>query len=101
MSEWGGRDEWTLMKCRLYSVTPCMAFINYILDKHLEEIIIVSLSYNVKKILFCVSRYVIFDTPGQIEVFTWSASGSIITESLVSQQPVNSTRTIAMTSISH
>ena len=24
------------------------------------------------------------DTPGQIEVFTWSASGSIITESLVS-----------------
>ena len=28
-------------------------------------------------------RYVIFDTPGQIEVFTWSASGSIIAESLV------------------
>lgn len=27
--------------------------------------------------------YVLFDTPGQIEVFTWSASGSIITESLV------------------
>ena len=30
---------------------------------------------------FC--RHVIFDTPGQIEVFTWSASGSIITETLV------------------
>ena len=29
-------------------------------------------------------KYAIFDTPGQIEVFTWSASGSIITESLVS-----------------
>ena len=29
-------------------------------------------------------RYVIFDTPGQIEVFTWSASGAIITETLVS-----------------
>lgn len=28
-------------------------------------------------------KYAIFDTPGQIEVFTWSASGSIITESLV------------------
>ena len=30
-----------------------------------------------------VSRYVLIDTPGQIEVFTWSASGTIITESLV------------------
>ena len=29
-------------------------------------------------------RYVVFDTPGQIEVFTWSASGTIITETLVS-----------------
>jgi len=29
------------------------------------------------------SRYIIIDTPGQIEVFTWSASGSIITEALV------------------
>ena len=28
--------------------------------------------------------YAILDTPGQIEVFTWSASGSIITETLVS-----------------
>lgn len=27
-------------------------------------------------------EYAFFDTPGQIEVFTWSASGSIITESL-------------------
>ena len=25
----------------------------------------------------------ILDTPGQIEVFTWSASGTIITETLV------------------
>lgn len=30
-----------------------------------------------------VWRYVILDTPGQIEVFTWSASGTIITETLV------------------
>ncbi|KAK5599148.1 hypothetical protein CRENBAI_025280 [Crenichthys baileyi] len=28
-------------------------------------------------------RYVLIDTPGQIEVFTWSASGTIITEALV------------------
>ena len=30
---------------------------------------------------------IILDTPGQIEVFTWSASGSIITESLASTFP--------------
>ncbi|XP_046353767.2 GPN-loop GTPase 1-like [Haliotis rufescens] len=32
-------------------------------------------------------RHVIIDTPGQIEVFTWSASGSIITEALASTFP--------------
>ncbi|KAJ3593419.1 hypothetical protein NHX12_005754 [Muraenolepis orangiensis] len=31
-------------------------------------------------------EYVLIDTPGQIEVFTWSASGTIITESLVGPQ---------------
>ncbi|KAF6210419.1 hypothetical protein GE061_013525 [Apolygus lucorum] len=32
-------------------------------------------------------KYYIFDTPGQIEVFTWSASGNIITEALASTFP--------------
>ncbi|XP_078039884.1 GPN-loop GTPase 1 [Augochlora pura] len=32
-------------------------------------------------------EYIILDTPGQIEVFTWSASGTIITEALASQYP--------------
>ncbi|KAK0179415.1 hypothetical protein PV327_005170 [Microctonus hyperodae] len=32
-------------------------------------------------------EYVILDTPGQIEIFTWSASGTIITEALASQFP--------------
>lgn len=32
-------------------------------------------------------EYVILDTPGQIEVFTWSASGNIITETLASVFP--------------
>jgi len=32
-------------------------------------------------------EYVLIDTPGQIEVFTWSASGQIITESLASTFP--------------
>ena len=32
-------------------------------------------------------EYVLFDTPGQIEVFTWSASGTIITETLANAVP--------------
>uniref|UniRef100_A0A2I3RXA6 GPN-loop GTPase n=1 Tax=Pan troglodytes TaxID=9598 RepID=A0A2I3RXA6_PANTR len=34
-----------------------------------------------------MSKYVLIDTPGQIEVFTWSASGTIITEALASSFP--------------
>ena len=33
------------------------------------------------------NEFVILDTPGQIEVFTWSASGNIITEALAAQMP--------------
>ena len=32
-------------------------------------------------------RNIFIDTPGQIEVFTWSASGSIITDMLASAMP--------------
>lgn len=32
-------------------------------------------------------QHVVLDTPGQIEVFTWSASGAIITEALASALP--------------
>ncbi|KAI9343725.1 hypothetical protein DFJ73DRAFT_961056 [Zopfochytrium polystomum] len=31
--------------------------------------------------------YVVFDTPGQIEIFTWSASGAIITDTLAATYP--------------
>jgi len=31
--------------------------------------------------------YILMDTPGQIEIFTWSASGAIITESIASTYP--------------
>lgn len=34
-----------------------------------------------------VDRHIFFDTPGQIEVFTWSASGALMTESLASTFP--------------
>ena len=32
-------------------------------------------------------RYIVADTPGQIEIFTWSASGAIITEAFASSFP--------------
>ncbi|KAJ3218687.1 hypothetical protein HDU67_004469 [Dinochytrium kinnereticum] len=31
--------------------------------------------------------YVLFDTPGQIEIFTWSASGAIITDTVAASYP--------------
>lgn len=34
-----------------------------------------------------VYSYVILDTPGQIEIFTWSASGAIITDAVASSFP--------------
>ena len=40
--------------------------------------------------------YVIIDTPGQIEVFTWSASGSIITETLATTLPTVSSLKLEM-----
>lgn len=47
------------------------------------------------------SSYVIIDTPGQIEIFTWSASGAIITDAVASALPtvvayiVDTPRTVA------
>ena len=32
-------------------------------------------------------RFIVVDTPGQIEIFTWSASGAIITEAFASSFP--------------
>lgn len=34
-----------------------------------------------------VPSYVVMDTPGQIEIFTWSASGAIITDAVASALP--------------
>ncbi|KAM5126277.1 LOW QUALITY PROTEIN: GPN-loop GTPase 1-like [Mantella aurantiaca] len=44
-------------------------------------------SGTVPEALYSSCRYVVIDTPGQIEVFTWSASGAIITEALASSFP--------------
>jgi hypothetical protein len=32
-------------------------------------------------------KHIILDTPGQIEIFTWSASGQIVSELLASSFP--------------
>lgn len=37
--------------------------------------------------LHYASSYVILDTPGQIEIFTWSASGAIITDAVAASFP--------------
>lgn len=36
---------------------------------------------------FYASSYVLLDTPGQIEIFTWSASGAIITDAVAASFP--------------
>ena len=33
------------------------------------------------------TSYILIDTPGQIEIFTWSASGAIITDAIASSLP--------------
>lgn len=45
------------------------------------------LSYVEKKAQSGTSPYILVDTPGQIEIFTWSASGTIITDALASSLP--------------
>lgn len=45
------------------------------------------LIYAVYGLIFTSNSYAVIDTPGQIEAFTWSASGQIITESLASTFP--------------
>ena len=34
------------------------------------------------------NSYLILDTPGQIEIFTWSASGAIITDAIAASIPM-------------
>jgi len=45
------------------------------------------LSYVEKKAHSGTAPYILVDTPGQIEIFTWSASGTIITDALASSLP--------------
>ena len=46
-----------------------------------------ALSRVASALLIDYNSYVILDTPGQIEIFTWSASGSIITDAVASSLP--------------
>ena len=40
-----------------------------------------------QRIVLLSFRHILIDTPGQIEIFTWSASGAIITETLAATYP--------------
>ncbi|KAF6175888.1 hypothetical protein GIB67_003376 [Kingdonia uniflora] len=57
----------------------------------LTSLILVATTFN--EVISLIERrvdeldYVFVDTPGQIEIFTWSASGSIITEAFASTFP--------------
>ena len=64
-----------------------------ILDKRAPTVEYVQHSQQQRRQLLHISHcdvilsYFWIDTPGQIEVFTWSASGAIVTESLASSFP--------------
>lgn len=40
-----------------------------------------------KILIFFIASHILVDTPGQIEIFTWSASGAIITDTLAASYP--------------
>jgi GTPase SAR1 family protein len=60
---------------------------------HLSAIQLVYVLYSSLQVISVIERradqldYVLVDTPGQIEIFTWSASGAIITEAFASTFP--------------
>jgi GTPase SAR1 family protein len=45
--------------------------------------------------------YIVFDTPGQIETFSWSASGTIITDSLACEFPTSLVYVVDSTRATH
>ena len=57
-----------------------------IVEKRTEEVECAAL-FSTLRALIMRASYVILDTPGQIEIFTWSASGAIITDALASSLP--------------
>jgi len=43
--------------------------------------------YTISNNIIYKYSYILLDTPGQIEIFTWSASGAIITDTLAASYP--------------
>lgn len=62
-----------------------------IVEKRAEEVECVTIYSLVllefRRLMVFSRSYVILDTPGQIEIFTWSASGAIITDAMASALP--------------
>jgi hypothetical protein len=74
------------------AILTCLNLLCTKFDQAILKISIHSLLKNVKVLSLLEKRqntvpYIILDTPGQIEVFTWSASGAIITGSLADKYP--------------
>ena len=74
-----------------------------LVEKRAENVECAVISLSVSRVNSYDARfsYVIVDTPGQIEIFTWSASGAIITDAVASALPtvvayiVDTPRTVA------
>jgi GPN-loop GTPase len=59
-----------------------------LVDKRAETVECVKVFCFLSKVILNHNdSYVILDTPGQIEIFTWSASGAIITDAIASSLP--------------
>ena len=68
-------------------------FVGACLFLHSCPIQLIYVKYSSLQVISVIERradqldYVLVDTPGQIEIFTWSASGAIITEAFASTFP--------------
>ena len=59
-----------------------------LVEKRADELeCAISFSFSLWVLIAFFTSYVILDTPGQIEIFTWSASGAIITDAVASSFP--------------
>lgn len=56
-------------------------------EKRAETVEWVHMSQSVEPVNWQRHSYILVDTPGQIEIFTWSASGAIITDAIASSLP--------------
>jgi len=87
-----GQGYWTVETC-LAILFFCMQTFSLRVSGHSRNSNTSSLLYSHFQVIQVIENradqldYVLVDTPGQIEIFTWSASGAIITEAFASTFP--------------